>query len=129
MYPAFRSLVLALALFAIAAPVLAQQAPPRGGRSATGIAEAAFTSVERSLILDYYARHRVQPERLPPGIAKNLARGKPLPPGIAKRFLPGDLQTSLPPRHTHERIVVGSDVLLVAVATGIVVDIIRNVLR
>ena len=31
---------------------------------------------------------------LPPGIVKNLARGKPLPPGIAKRMVPGGM---LPP--------------------------------
>ena len=34
---------------------------------------------------------------LPPGIAKNLVRGKPLPTGIAKKALPGDLSRPLPP--------------------------------
>lgn len=33
---------------------------------------------------------------LPPGIRKNLARGKPLPPGIAKTRLPGGYVGRLP---------------------------------
>src|SRR3546814_12845124 len=35
---------------------------------------------------------------LPPGIRKNLARGKPLPPGIATKMVPGSLLGRLP-RH------------------------------
>lgn len=33
---------------------------------------------------------------LPPGIAKNLARGKPLPPGIAKKMVPSSMLRDLP---------------------------------
>ncbi|MBL1188575.1 hypothetical protein CIV90_26360, partial [Escherichia coli] len=33
---------------------------------------------------------------LPPGIAKNLARGKPLPPGIAKKMVPSSMLHDLP---------------------------------
>lgn len=64
---------------------------------------------------------------LPPGIAKNLARGKPLPPGIAKRFDSG-LASRLPHYEGYEWKQVGTDVVLVAVATGIVYEILRNVL-
>src|SRR5688572_10936483 len=35
-------------------------------------------------------------KRLPPGIAKNLARGKPLPPGIARTRVPDGMLNSLP---------------------------------
>ena len=61
---------------------------------------------------------------LPPGIAKNLARGKPLPPGIAKKALPGDLSRRLPPvRDGYERIIVDGRVLLVEIATQVIHDI------
>jgi hypothetical protein len=66
---------------------------------------------------------------LPPGIAKNLARGKPLPPGIAKRSLPYDLSRQLPaPRSGYEIIVVAGKVLLVEVATQIVRDVLTDAL-
>ena len=64
-----------------------------------------------------------QSQPLPPGIAKNLARGKPLPPGIAKQHLPTDLVRRLPPvRHGYERVVVDGRVLLVETATQTIVD-------
>jgi len=60
---------------------------------------------------------------LPPGIAKNLARGKPLPPGIAKQHLPTELVRRLPPvRHGYERVVVDGRVLLIETATQTIVD-------
>lgn len=66
---------------------------------------------------------------LPPGIAKNLARGKPLPPGIAKQFLPDDLRQLLPtPPHGYERILVDGKVLLVEIATQVIHDILVDVI-
>ncbi len=66
---------------------------------------------------------------LPPGIAKNLARGKPLPPGIAKQILPAALQSALPPAPDgYERIIVAGKILLVAIATQLIVDVITDVL-
>jgi hypothetical protein len=66
---------------------------------------------------------------LPPGIAKNLQRGKPLPPGIAKQYLPGGLVQLLPaaPRG-YERIMVDGKVLLVEVATQIVHDVLEDLI-
>ena len=64
---------------------------------------------------------------LPPGIQKNLARGKPLPPGIAKNF-DSRLNARLPHYDGYEWKQIGTDVVLVAVATGIVYEILRNVL-
>ena len=64
---------------------------------------------------------------LPPGIAKNLERGKPLPPGIAKRELPHGLDSSLPERRDgYERTIVGNDMVLVDIDTGIIADIIED---
>jgi len=66
---------------------------------------------------------------LPPGIAKNLERGKPLPPGTAKRYLPAGLRQALgPPQDGYERLVMASKILLVEVATQLVVDVITEVI-
>lgn len=65
---------------------------------------------------------------LPPGIAKNLERGKPLPPGIAKQYLPNDLRHALPVPHAgYERLIINDKVLLVEIATGIIHDILTEV--
>ena len=66
---------------------------------------------------------------LPPGIAKNLARGKPLPPGIAKKIVPGPLLGQLPQHPGYEWHVAGTDLILVAIGTAIVADILRNVFQ
>lgn len=66
------------------------------------------------------------PQSLPPGIAKNLARGKPLPPGIAKNF-DNRLLGQLPRYDGYEWKQVGRDIVLVT-ATGIIYEILRNVL-
>jgi hypothetical protein len=88
-----------------------------------------FSPQERDVINGYFDRHSYGAQRLPPGIAKNLARGKPLPPGIAKRQLPGDLLAALPRRNGYDYVLAGTDVLLVEVATHVVADILRGVVR
>lgn len=75
---------------------------------------------------------------LPPGLAKRdtlppgLAKREVLPPGLAKRGLPDDLEHKLPPppKGYQRRIVDGVDaavIVLVHEATGIVTDIIKEV--
>ena len=66
-------------------------------------------------------------QSLPPGIRKNLARGKPLPPGIAKRF-DSRLQGKLPHYEGYEWRQVGTDVVLVTLATGLIYEVLQNVL-
>ncbi|MDX5372851.1 MAG: RcnB family protein [Pseudomonadaceae bacterium] len=66
-------------------------------------------------------------QSLPPGIRKNLARGKPLPPGIAKRF-DNRLLGQLPHYDGYEWRQVGTDVVLVTLATGLIYEILENVL-
>ena len=66
---------------------------------------------------------------LPPGIAKNLTRGKSLPPGIAKQYLPDRLRKTLPaPPAGYERVVVYGKILLVEIATGAIHDILMDVI-
>lgn len=64
---------------------------------------------------------------LPPGIRKNLARGKPLPPGIAKRLPPPALQQRLPHYPGYEWQVCGKDLVLVAVTTLVVAAVLNSV--
>ncbi|KCB48033.1 anti-virulence regulator CigR family protein [Bordetella hinzii] len=65
--------------------------------------------------------------QLPPGIRKNLARGKPLPPGIAKKMVPGPMLARLPAYPGYEWRIAGSDLVLVAIATAVVADVLLNV--
>ncbi|MDD0973788.1 anti-virulence regulator CigR family protein [Pseudomonas fontis] len=64
---------------------------------------------------------------LPPGIQKNLARGKPLPPGIAKK-LDGRLLGHLPRYDGYEWQQAGTDLILVAIATGIIYEVLNGAL-
>ena len=99
---------------------------------------AVFSKGEISIMVDWYQAHgsvskhgkgKKKPKGLPPGIAKNLARGKPLPPGIAKQVLPQGLIALLPPpAHGFERIIVDGKVLLVEVATHVIHDILVDVI-
>ena len=96
-----------------------------------------FTKDEVSIIASWYrdhdhdARHADSGKKgkdgLPPGIAKNLARGKSLPPGIAKQQLPNGLIALLPaPPRGYERIIVDGKVLLVEVATQVIHDVLSD---
>jgi len=68
-------------------------------------------------------------DSLPPGIEKNLARGKPLPPGIAKKTVPASMLDQLPSYPGYEWRVVGDDLVLVALSTAIVTSIINGVFK
>jgi hypothetical protein len=93
--------------------------------------DVAITAAEIAIIHEFIGEYGVAPfggapQGLPPGIAKNLARGKPLPPGIAKRYLPGNLLGRLPPRPGYEWLVVDNDILLVVAATAVIVDVLAD---
>jgi len=97
--------------------------------------QVEFGNVEIAIIHDYYrdrqdhqGNQKKGKKSLPPGIAKNLQRGKPLPPGIAKQALPSGLVDILPaaPRG-YERIIVDGKVLLVEIATRVIHDILEDI--
>lgn len=88
-----------------------------------------FTKVNKTTIANYYKATPFKTGTLPPGIAMNLARGKPLPPGIQKVFLPQNLVTTLPVHPGYEYLAVGPNVVLVNSTTGVVADILANVLK
>ncbi len=65
---------------------------------------------------------------LPPGLQKRLEKHGALPPGLAKRDLPTKLKHQLPPaRQGTERVIAGNDVVLIETATGVVLDILHDV--
>jgi hypothetical protein len=66
-------------------------------------------------------------DSLPPGIRKNLARGKPLPPGIAKRMVPSSMLGQLPVIDAHEWQISGTDLVLVEMGTMLVVELLADV--
>ncbi|UCC14946.1 MAG: hypothetical protein JSW21_03065 [Gammaproteobacteria bacterium] len=104
-----------------------------------------FTQAEKRVLEEYAREHHSEQgkssgrkkngkkgaagrQSLPPGIAKNLQRGKPLPPGLAKNYLPEDLASRLPERKGYERVIVDGRVILIEEATGIVRDVLEGVL-
>jgi len=64
---------------------------------------------------------------IPPGIRKNLARGKAMPPGIAMTRMPETLLSKLPRHDGYEWQWRGSDLVLVAIGTLIVVEILEGI--
>jgi len=96
-----------------------------------------FTDDEIRIIGAWYSDHdssshpgngKSKRKGLPPGIEKNLARGKPLPPGIAKQYLPDGLNKELPaPPKGYERVIVDGKVLLVEIATQVIHDVLMDV--
>jgi hypothetical protein len=124
-------LLLTLALIVLLAGPAAGQGAGRGksnsgGRGAGGSTPKVSTEVEIRIIRDYYSASGRKPKALPPGIAKNLARGKPMPPGIARTRVPDDLLVLLPARTGTRWLVVG-DVVLLVDAGDLIVDLIRMV--
>ena len=100
--------------------------------------QVVFTDGEIAIINGYYQRQDALSKHgnegkkgnkgLPPGIAKNLQRGKSLPPGIAKQHLPQHLQSSLPtPPKGYERIIVDGKVLLIEIATQVIRDVLTDI--
>jgi len=113
--------------------VLAIAAPLSADEIGLGV---VFSDREISIIQAYYRDHapagknkQKDKKGLPPGIARNLARGKSLPPGIAKQTLPAGLVDLLPPPpRGYERVVVSGKVLLVEIATQAIHDVLEDVI-
>ena len=126
---------LRLAVAALVAVAIVPQARAQGHgrgveqRSANGSVERGRAPAERvevRIIHTYYAERGYKPKPLPPGIAKNLARGKQIPPGLRRNRLPDDLLVRLP-RHDGHEWILANDVVLLVDVRGVVRDILRNV--
>jgi len=108
-----------------------------------------FSEIEKRLIRDYFGGKSGKAENgkggdkskqmppglakrdtLPPGLQKHIEKNGTLPPGLAKRDLPPDLVSKLPAlKPGYKRHIVGSDVVLIQEATGLVLDVLENVLK
>jgi hypothetical protein len=107
----------------------ARAVPPRSpapvSRNATVTNAFLFRDPDRTMFRDYFATRRITVTQIPPGIAKNLERGKPLPPGIAKRAFPRSVLKRRGVDKDVEFVMVGNNML--AMRNGVVVDIMWNV--
>lgn len=114
-------------------------APLKKGEADVGdiILDTVLTEVERRLIRDYFAgtdRSSLPPglakrDQLPPGLARQVQRNGVLPPGLDPDPLPRDLIDRLPRRGQGiDRVVVGTDVILIEQGTRLILDIMENVL-
>ena len=131
--------VVALCLAALfAGSGLAQPPPGKGhrhGQEGTHAEASPATALIRADITLERARQlavkhqAVGYKGLPPGIRKNLGRGKPLPPGIARRGVPADVLGGLPRYPGYEWGVVGSDLILIEVASQVIAEVLSGVFR
>jgi len=72
-------------------------------------------------------RGRGRNGRLPPGIARNLTRGKSLPPGIAKNYLPSVVAADLPRLPSGlDYVIVAGKLLLVEAATQVIREVLLD---
>ena len=120
-------------LISISIGVLAILSVPTAAAADAGIS-VTFSDAEVRIITAWYDDHAPKKHGkgkqggLPPGIARNLARGKSLPPGIAKQHLPQELQRALPAAPAgFDRIIVDGKVLLVDAATQVIHDVLMDV--
>lgn len=107
-----------------------QSSPSQGG--------GYFTDARRTIVHDYYARNKKAggcPPGLakkgngcrPPGQAKQWRLGYPLPSDVIYYDIPDQLARELGPVSAGQKIVrVGTDLLLIAIGTAMVVDAIED---
>ena len=88
-----------------------------------------FNSGDHDTFRNYFRTNKITAEPLPPGIAKNLARGKALPPGIAKKAFPNDLVRGLGSRVGPGITFTIAGDRVVALKDGKVIDIIEGLFR
>lgn len=106
---------------------------------------SSFTTSQRTVLVDllqgncrcnylltnaYRTQIVSQARSLPPGIQKQLRRGKGLPPGIAKKwvYLPKQVNTYINLPTYYDLVVVGSNLVLLDQTNEVVVDLIANAL-
>jgi Ni/Co efflux regulator RcnB len=84
-----------------------------------------FNADQSGFARDYYRNHKWEGKPLPHG--ERIVVGHRLPKGAYKRPLPAEFQHRFQSRPGYQSYVVGDDIVLVAIATGIVVDVLANV--
>ena len=134
-----RNLMAMAFVLALAAPAWSQ-----GATAGSDTAERVFGAIEKKIIEDFFGEQAAEAGttkkakgkkkdkgksgEAPPGLAKHIEKHGTLPPGLARKELPPGLADRLPPTGAGlERLIVDEDVLLVETATGIVLDIIKDI--
>jgi Ni/Co efflux regulator RcnB len=120
----------------------AQDAPASGAGKRDGASvHVHFGDQHRGAVRDYYeSKHRegfcppgLARKRngcMPPGQAKKWSMGRPLPREVVFHELPAEIVVRIgPPPSGHRYVRVATDILLIAIGTGIVVDAIRDLGR
>jgi hypothetical protein len=134
----FGPAIAALVVFSI--PAFAQGNSGRNngaqGRSDPPIVQQIqdiLSAEERDIIADFFRTNETdlppglaRRQSLPPGLARQLERNGTLPPGLSTSGMPAALRSQLPGR-TEDVTIIGSDVILVDIATRVIVDIIHDV--
>ena len=93
--------------------------------------EALLQDTNDTLIIDTRTRRDIQAQinSLPPGIQRRLARGRALPPGIAKKVnLPTRVNEHIGLEDNVQIVIVGRDAVVVDPVTGLIVDVLRQIL-
>lgn len=139
--------ILALAVTAMATGCMVVQPHVRGVSgsmhmdTAAGHVSIRFSDADHRHIRDYFASRRAAHpgrgrgrahqeafESLPPGIQKQIARGKGLPPGLKRHRLPPDLESGLSPLPAgYIRYRLGTDVVIFDTRANVVVDILQGI--
>jgi hypothetical protein len=125
-----RFVLLSVLLAAASAPGMAQ-APDKPaqakGPKDKPVVRVVFVDSDRGVFREYYRVHRDAVKPLPPGIAKNLVRGKPLPPGIARTRVPDAVLVQLPWRPPGYTFFLVGDRIVLLNANGLVADILTSI--
>ncbi len=132
-----RILLILTFLFAVSVPPVRAQT--------TDITGQVFSTIEKKIIEDFFgkraskavsgkknksknSKYKGKSGELPPGLQKHIEKYGTLPPGLQRKQLPPGLAKRLgSTRSGLKRLIVGDDVLLVEAATGIVYDIIKDI--
>ena len=107
-------------------------------RSVLPASEPVFSTQEITLIQGWFRTNRsglppglAKRETLPPGLEKQLRQKGTLPPGLQKKVqpLPIELERQLTVLPTgYRRVVIAGNVILMNPTTGLIYDIVRNVI-
>lgn len=108
-------------------------APPgsRKGRNGPGLLEQlVFGPRDRQIIANYFLRNPGHLDYLPSGLRRQLVTKGRVPREVARQPLPERLAERLAPLPDgYERTIVGPDVLLIEARSGLIIDIVRDVVR
>ena len=116
-----------------------QQFNDDGGGSVS--VEFRFGDGDRRMAQEYY-QNRAPGQKCPPGLAKKgkgcmppgqakkWAKGRPLPKDVVVYDLPNDLRYRFPqPPSGHRYVQIGTDILMIAIGSSMVVDAIEDIVR